>query len=132
QVFSLIAQLGCPLIVGAADRLVLLDGETFDLLLEVSKVGWFAHALEPYAGTRLVDHVDGLIGLNAAGDVPGARLGRLAQSLVGDLRAVVGLVAIAQALEDEEGLFLVGRLDENGLEPAFERAVLLDVLAVLV
>jgi hypothetical protein len=45
---------------------------------------------------------------------------------------VVGLVAIAQPLEDLDGLLLAGRLDEDGLEPAFERPVLLDVLAVLV
>ena len=46
--------------------------------------------------------------------------------------AVVGLVAVAQALEDLQRLVLGGRVDDDGLEPPLQGAVLLDVLAVLV
>ena len=45
---------------------------------------------------------------------------------------MVVLVLLAQALEDLEGLVDRRRLDHDGLEAALERAVLLDVLAVLV
>ena len=54
------------------------------------------------------------------------------ERLVGDLDAVVGLVAVAQAAEDLQRLGLAGRLDDDRLEPAIQGAVLLDVLAVLV
>jgi hypothetical protein len=45
---------------------------------------------------------------------------------------VVGLVAVAQALEDLDGLLGGRRVDVDRLEAALERPVLLDVLAVLV
>ena len=42
------------------------------------------------------------------------------------------LVAVAQAAEDLQRLVAAGRLDDDGLEPPVQGAVLLDVLAVLV
>ena len=44
----------------------------------------------------------------------------------------MGLVAVAEAAEDLQGLGLRRRLDDDRLEPALQGAVLLDVLAVLV
>src|SRR6266550_4226527 len=60
------------------------------------------------------------------------QLGRSDQRAVRDGHAVVGLVPVAQALEDLDGVRdrRLGHLD--GLEPALERGVLLQVLAVLI
>ena len=73
-----------------------------------------------------------LSGQEAVGDVAVGELGRGLERLVGDLDAVVLLVAVAQALEDLHGL--VGRrlVDADLLEAALERGVALQVLAVLV
>jgi len=45
---------------------------------------------------------------------------------------VVRFVAVAQAFEDLDRIFLAGRIDMDRLEAASEGGVLLDVLAVLV
>ena len=52
--------------------------------------------------------------------------------LVGDRHPVVGLVAVAQALEDLDGVGKRRLLDLYRLEAAFERSILLEVFAVLV
>src|SRR5207253_15207 len=49
-----------------------------------------------------------------------------------DLHAVVRLVAVAQTLQDFDGLGHRRRVDDDRLEPARQRLILLDVLAVLV
>ena len=54
------------------------------------------------------------------------------QRLVGDLHAVVLLVALAQTLEDLLGLLRGGLVDLDLLEAALERGVAFQVLAVLV
>src|SRR6185503_14297524 len=68
----------------------------------------------------------------AVGDVTVGELRRGLEGLVGDLDLVVLLVAVAQALEDLHGL--VGRrlVDADLLEAPLQRAVALEVLAVLV
>src|SRR5215469_12365933 len=60
------------------------------------------------------------------------QLRRRGQRVIGDRHAVVRLVAVAQALEDLDGVRdrRLGHLDR--LEPALQRGVLLEVLAVLV
>src|SRR5262249_11076444 len=60
------------------------------------------------------------------------QLRRRDQRVIGDRHAVVCLVAVAQALEDLDGVRdrRLGHLDR--LEPALERGVLLQGLAVLV
>ena len=84
------------------------------------------------ARRRLVDQVDRLVGQEAVGDVAVRELGRGDDRRVGDLDAVVHLVALLQAAQDRDGR-LDGRLvDQHLLEAALERGVLLDVLAVLV
>jgi hypothetical protein len=66
------------------------------------------------------------------GDVAVGEVGRGHQRLVGDGDPVVGLVAVAQALEDLDGVGHRGLLDLDLLEAALEGGVLLEVLAVLV
>ena len=63
-------------------------------LLQVRRPG---HALEPDAGAGLVDHVDRLVRQAAAGDVAVGQLDGRLERVVGDLHAVVRLVAVAQA-----------------------------------
>ena len=89
-------------------------------------------ALHAHAAGGLVDQVDGLVGHEAVGHVARAELGGGLDGLVRDLEAVVLLVALFDALEDLDGVFDGGLLDEHGLEAAFERGVALDVLAELV
>ena len=132
ELVGLVAQGGGPLEVLVGDRLFLVLVEAFDLLVELLQVGRPGHRLEPDAGAGLVDDVDRLVGQAAAGDVAIGELDGGLEGLVGDLDAVVRLVAVAQAAEDLEGLGLAGRLDDDRLEPPLEGAVLLDVLAVLV
>ena len=80
----------------------------------------------------LVDQVDRLVGQEAVGDVAVGELGGGLERLVGDLHAVVLLVALAQALEDLHGLLGGGLLDLDLLEAALQGGVALEVLAVLV
>jgi hypothetical protein len=98
-------------------------------VLEVRRGGHRADA-QPRAG--LVDEVDRLVRQVAVGDVAVGEVGRGDQRLVGDGDPVVGLVAVAQALEDLDGVLHRGLLDLDRLEAALERGVLLEVLAVLV
>ena len=80
----------------------------------------------------LVDQVDRLVGQEAVGDVAIGEVRRSDQAAVGDVHAVVSLVAIAQALEDVDRVShgRLGHLDR--LEAPLERRVLLEVLAVFV
>ena len=83
-------------------------------------------------GRGLVDEVYGLVREEAVRDVARREAGRRGQRLVGDGDVVVGGVALAQALEYGDGLLHRRLVDENRLEAALQRGVLLDVLAVLV
>src|SRR3954447_16957485 len=83
-------------------------------------------------GARLVDEVDRLVGEEAVGDVAVRQRRRGDERGVLDADAMVDLEALAQAAEDRDRV-LDGRLvDDDGLEAALERSVLLDVPAVLV
>ena len=82
-------------------------------------------------GARLVDHVDRLVGQLAVVDVLGRQLDRRLDGLVGVLELVEALEVGLQALEDLDGVLDRGLLDVDLLEAAHERAVLLEVLPVL-
>ena len=110
--------------------LVALD--VLDLRLDVLHFRRAGHGADARARAGFVHDVDGLVGQKAAGEVAVGKLDGGLDGLVGDLGLVVRLVFGAQALEDQDG-FLDGRgLDHDRLEAAFERGVLLDVLAVFV
>ena len=132
ELVGLVAERGGPLEVLVGDGLLLVLIEPLDLLVELLQVGGPGHRLEPDAGAGLVDDVDRLVGEASPGDVPVRQFDGRLERLVGDLDAVVGLVAVAEAAEDLQRLGAAGRLDDHGLEPAIQGAVLLDVLAVLV
>lgn len=103
-----------------------------DLVVELAQVRRRGHPADAHPGTRLVDEVDRLVRQEAVVDVAVGQSCRSHERLVGDRHAVVRLVAVAQTLEDLDGVLDRRLTDLDGLEAAFERGVLLDVLAVLV
>ena len=120
-----------PLEVLLRDGLLHLLDDLLDLVLEPPQVLGVGGLAELHLRAGLVEDVDGLVGEEAVRDVA-VRLvdGRL-DGVRRVAHAVERLVALAHALEDPERLLLVRRRHRDGLEPAQERAVLLDVLAVL-
>ena len=105
---------------------------SLQLLLDLAQVGRRRHALDAQAAAGLVDEVDGLVGQEAVGDVAVGQVGRGDERLVGDRDPVVGLVPVAEALEDLDRVGQRRLVDLDRLEAALEGGVLLDVLAVLV
>src|SRR5438132_155524 len=91
-----------------------------------------AHRADADARGGLVDQVDRLVRQVPVLDVAVSELGCGAQRLVGDLHAVMRLVAVAQPAQDLHRV-VDGRLfDAYLLEAALERCIALEVLAVLV
>ena len=80
----------------------------------------------------LVDEVDGLVGKVTITDVAIGEVGRRDERLIGDGDPVVGLVLVADALEDLDRVRHGGLVDLDRLEATLECRVLLEVLAVLV
>jgi len=128
----LVAEVGRLLELLRLDRGLLLAPRRLDLLLELPVHGRGGHRLDAHPRRRLVDEVDRLVGKLPVGDVPVGELGRGDERLVCDLDLVVLLVAVAQALEDLHGLFRGRLVHADLLEAALQRAVALEVLAVLV
>ncbi len=110
----------------------LLDFERCGAAFEVVDLGGDGADLDGERGGGLVDQVDGLVGQEAVGDVAVRERGGGDDGGVLDADLVVGLVALAQAAQDGDGVFDVGLADVDDLEAALEGGVLLDVLAVLV
>jgi hypothetical protein len=119
-------------VVGLLGQVQLLHAQPVDSatqLVDLDRARVDLHA-EPAA--CLVDQVDGLVRQLAAGDVAvGQRCGG-DQRGVGDRDLVVRLVALLEAAQDRDGVLGGGLADEHLLEPALQRRVLLDALAVLV
>ncbi len=114
------------------DRVFLVLADLLDLLLELAVARRGGHRLDPHAGGGLVDQVDRLVGQVAVLDVAVGERGGGVERLVGDLAAVVRLVAVAQAAQDLDGVVDRRLVDAHLLEAALERGVALEVLAVLV
>src|SRR5439155_11470555 len=91
-----------------------------------------AHRLDAHARRGLVDQVDRLVGQMPVLDVAVAELRRGAQRLVGDLAAMVCLVAVAETAQDLHRVVDGRLLDADLLEAPLECGVALEVLAVLV
>ena len=84
------------------------------------------------ARTGLVQQVDGLIGQVAVGDIPFTQGDGGAEHIGGHLHMVVLLVVVLDAVHHGQRIGDTGLLDPDGLEAAFQRLILLDILAVLV
>jgi len=82
------------------DRVFLVLADLLDLFLEFAVAGRRAHRADAHARPGLVDQVDRLVREMPVLDVPvGQRRGSM-ERVVGDLAAVVRLVAVAQAAQD--------------------------------
>src|SRR5829696_7140011 len=128
----LVAQVRGLLELLRLDRGLLVAPRRLDLFLEIAVHGRGRHRLDARARGGLVDEVDRLVRQEAVGDVAVGQLRRSLQRLVGDADAVVLLVAVAQALQDLDGVLRGGLVDPDLLEAALQRGVALQVLAVLV
>ena len=114
-----------------AQRLA-LDLELAHLALDDVELGGQRVDLDAQPRRGLVDEVDRLVGQEAVGDVAIAQHGGGDDRGVGDAHAVVHLVALLEAAQDADRVLDRGLLDDDRLEAALERRVLLDVLSVLV
>jgi hypothetical protein len=79
-----------------------------------------------------IDQVDGLVGQEAVRDVPVRQHRGRHESGILELHAVVGLVALPEAAQDADRVLHRWLADDDRLEAALERRVLLDVLPVLI
>lgn len=127
----LVAQGCCTFIILQLDRRVLLHADLLQPLL-CPLDGCGQHdSLHARLRRRLVHEVDRLVGQTAVGDVAVRQAHGRLQSLVPDLRMVERFVLRAQPMED---LFRFRRrrlLDEDALEAALKRRILLEILLVL-
>src|SRR5262249_28817532 len=132
QLPLLVAQRRGLLELLALDRVLLVLADALDLLLELAVARRCRHRLDGHAGCGLVDQVDRLVRQVSVLDVAvGRRRGRL-ERVVGDLAAVMRLVAVAQPAQDLHRVLGRGLLDPDLLEAPLERGVALQILAVLV
>ena len=132
ELFLLVAELGGLLEMLLGDRRLLLRADRFDLLVQGLDVRRTAERGNARPRTGFVHDVDRLVGEKTTGDVPVGKLGRRLHGLVGEHRPMVVLVLAANALEDQYRVGNRGRLDLDRLESAIQRAVLFDILPVLV
>ena len=79
-----------------------------------------------------IDEVDRLVRQEPVGDIPVGKGGRRNERAVLDFDAVVDFVPLLQAAQDRDRILDRRLTDHNGLEPALERGVFLDVFAVFV
>jgi hypothetical protein len=102
------------------------------LFFEILDVFGHDDVLQVHAGTHLVEHVNGLVGQETVGDVAVAEFYAGYNSLVAVCNIVELLVLGLDVAQDVHRFILCRRIYHNLLETAVERAVLLDILAVLV
>jgi len=88
--------------------------------------------LHAQAASCLVYQVDGLVGQESVRDVAVGELGRRHDGSILDAHAVMDLILLLDATQNRDRLLDGGLADHDGLEPALERGILFDVLAVLV
>ena len=132
QLALLVAQRGRLLELLRLDRVLLVGAHLLDLLFQLPVAGRGGHRADAEARAGLVDQVDRLVRQVPVLDVAIGEHGRGAERLVGDLAAVMRLVAVAEASEDLHGVVDRRLLDPHLLEAPLERGVALEVLAVLV
>ena len=132
QLLLLVTKSSGLLEVLIVDRGLLIALHFGNLLVELAQLRRRGHAGNTQASTGLVHQVNGLIRKEAVRDIAVGQLGGGLDRGIGNDDAVVGLVAIAQALEDAHGLFDAGLVNLHRLETTFKSRILFDVLAVLV
>ena len=119
------------LVILLLERL-LLDLQLNDAALEpIERLG-LGVDLHADARRGLIDQVDRLVRQLAVGDVAVRERRRGDDGRIGDLDAVMHLVALLQAAQDRDRVLHRGLIDQHVLEAPLERRILLDVLAVLI
>ena len=113
------------------DRLLHLLDRDADALVDLAELLAVAGFLQLGARAGLVEQVDRLVGQEPVGDVAARLVDRRLDGLARVLDVVELLVAVLHAEQDLDRFLLGRRIDLDRLEAALERAVLLDVLAVL-
>src|SRR5699024_8512053 len=126
-----VAQCRCLLEVLLIDRGLLLAAGLGDLVVNFLDGLRRGDALNAHARARLVEQVDGLIRQEAVVDVAVGESCCGTQGTIGDGNAVVSLVAVAQTLQDLDGVRDGWLRHLHRLEASLQGGVLLDVLAVL-
>src|SRR5246127_4797031 len=117
-------------------ELVVRDGvfhamdDELDALLDFSQLFRQRSLAQFYAGSSFVNQVDGLVGQEAVGDVAVGMRHREIDGLVGVGNRVKFFVTIFDAEQNLDRVRLVRRRNFHSLEPALERAIFLDRLAV--
>src|SRR5438105_2935205 len=128
--FLLAVELRLLEVLLADGALHLLDGDA-NALVDLAELLAVAGLAQLRTRASFVDEIDRLVGQEPIGNVPvrliDGRLDRFARVL----DVVEVLVAILDAEQDFNRFALAGRIDLDRLEAALERAILLDVLAIL-
>ena len=83
-------------------------------------------------GRGLIDEVDCLVRQKSIGDVARRQNRRGHQRGILDADAVVNFVALLEPAQNRDSVLDARLIDHHGLEAAFERRILLDVLAIFV
>src|SRR5690606_16601756 len=123
ELLLLVAQARGLLEVLRVDRRFLLATGIGDLVVELAQVRRRGHATDAHAGTGLVDEVDRLVRQEAVVDVAVGESRRRDERLVGDRDTVMRLVAVAQTLQDLDGVLHRRLPDLHRLEAALESGV---------
>ncbi len=126
-------QVGQPVAVVVRHALRRDAGDPGDGFLDVAhlhRLAALALGQQAQAGGGLVDDVDGLVRQVAVGDVARRQLHRRADRAAGEVHLVVLLEALAQALDDLDGVLDAGLRHVDLLEAARQRPVLLEDAAV--
>ena len=114
------------------DRLLLLAHHLLDGVLGLPEVGMLRRVGDAHARACLVHEVDRLVGQEPPVDEPVGELHGGLDGVVGVAHLVMRLVGGLQPVEYLDCVGDAGRLDHDRLEPAFERGILFDALAVFV
>ena len=135
QIGQLFFELGQPIARGGV--LLLLQRLALDLQLhgaarDFVQLGRHAVDLGAQLGGGLIDEIDGLIRQKTIRDVAIGQHGGGDQGGILDADAVMDFVALAQAAQDRDGVLDRRLIDHDRLEAAFQRGILLDVLAIFV
>ena len=118
--------------VGFLAQRLALDLELHDAAFQFVELGRHRVDFHPQLRGRFVDQVDGFVGKEPVADVAMREHGGGNERGILDLHAVMDLVPFAEAAQDADGVLDARLVHRDGLEPAFERRVLLDVFPILV
>ena len=119
-------------ITDADGQVILFIDELHNAALEFVNFGGHGIDFHAQAGGGFIDEVDGLIRQKAIRDIPIREHRGSYDGGVFDPHAVMHFVALFQAAQNGDRIFHCRFADENRLEAAFERGILLDIFSIFV